>query len=115
MFLTPCERETASGKKGISMRRLLILTIFVVILWSGQQVFAQDAKPIRLIAEAEDFAVEKGAWKVVPYRENYYASTFAITFLSRMGCLGAPEQVTENAVATQKIDLPAAGDFHVLA
>ena len=76
---------------------------------------AQESKPIRLIAEAEDFVVEKGAWKVVPYKENYYASTFAITFLSRMACLGAPEQVTEDAVASQKIELPAAGDFHVLA
>ena len=29
---------------------------------------AQDApKPIRLIAEAEDFKVEKGPWQVVPY------------------------------------------------
>src|SRR5438046_3092743 len=97
------------------MGRSLTLAIFVVISLSGPYAAAQNAKPIRLIAEAEDFTVEKGAWKVVPYRENYYASTFAITFLSRMACLGAPEQVTENAVATQKIDLPAAGDFHVLA
>ena len=79
---------------------------------------AQDApKPIRLIAEAEDFKVEKGPWQVVPYRENYYASTFAISFLSRMGCLGAPEQLDagQTAVATQVIELPRAGEFQVMA
>lgn len=44
-------------------------------------------KPIRLIAEAEDFTVEKGQWNVVPIRENYYVATFAVSFLSRMACL----------------------------
>src|ERR1700722_9524822 len=96
------------------MQRLFFISaaLFAII---AQPAAAQEAaKPIRLLAEAEDFTVEKGAWKVVPYRENYFASTFAITFLSRMECLGAPEQ-TEEAVASQKINLPAAGEFHVLA
>lgn len=98
------------------MHRWLIPALVAISMSAlTQHGAAQDAKPIRLIAEAEDFTLEKGAWKVVPYRENYYASTFAITFLSRMACLGAPEQVKEDAVATQKIDLPATGDFHVLA
>lgn len=96
------------------MLRCLVVALLSVVLFVPYSS-AQDARPIRLIAEAEDFTVEKGAWKVVPYRENYFASTFAITFLSRMGCLGAPEQVKEVAVASQKINLPAAGDFHVLA
>lgn len=65
------------------------------------------------MAEAEDFTVEKGDWRVVPYRENYYASTFAITFLSRMACLGAPEQGA--AVASQLIQVPADGAFTVMA
>ena len=38
-----------------------------------------EPTPIRLIAEAEGFTVEAGPWKVVPYRENYFASTFAIS------------------------------------
>ena len=92
----------------------LAMTVVAIVLFTTA-ASAQDAKPIRLIAEAEDFTVEKGSWKVVPYRDNYYASTFAITFLSRMGCLGAPEQVKEDAIATQKIDLPTAGVFNVLA
>lgn len=77
----------------------------------------QEQKPIRLLAEAEDFKIEKGAWKVVPYRENYFASTFAITFLSRMGCLGAPEQVEKGkeAAASQVINIPYDGEFEVLA
>jgi hypothetical protein len=73
------------------------------------------ARPLRLIAEAEDFTVVKGAWQRVPYRENYFAGTFAITFLSRMACLGAPEQVETDAIAEQRVDIPQDGEFHVLA
>jgi hypothetical protein len=77
----------------------------------------ESPKPLRLIAEAEDFKVEKGSWEVVPYRENYFASTFAISFLSRMGCLGAPEQLDAGgtAVASQVVEIPRAGEFQVLA
>jgi hypothetical protein len=97
--------------------RSRLLAAFVAILSLAPAAPAQPAKPVRLLAEAEDFTVEKGAWKRIPYRENYFASTFAITFLSRMACLGAPEQVKpgEEAVASQVIDIPADGEFHVLA
>ena len=62
-------------------------------------------KPVRLMAEAEDFTIKKG-WKVVPYRENYYASTFAISFLSRMACLGVPAQIKEEAISEQVVNIP---------
>lgn len=73
--------------------------------------------PVRLLAEAEEFTLEKPGWKVLPYRENYFASTFAITFLSRMACLSAPEQLPpgEQAVATQKVTIPESGQFTVMA
>ena len=76
-----------------------------------------NEKPIRLFAEAEDFKSVKDGWTVVPYRENYFASTFAITFLSRMACLGAPEQMEKGkeAVAEQKVTIPRVGEFEVLA
>src|SRR5206468_2890786 len=69
---------------------------------------AQEKTPVRLFAEAEDFAVKSPGWKVVPFRENYYACTFAVTFLSRMACLGAPEQleVGKPAVAEQVVQIP---------
>ncbi|MBM4031347.1 MAG: hypothetical protein FJ291_06120, partial [Planctomycetes bacterium] len=74
-------------------------------------------KPLRLFAEAEDFKVASGDWKVMPYPENYYAATFAICFLSRMACLSAPAQVPagKEAIATQEVTLPYAGDFQVFA
>jgi len=78
-------------------------------------VSAQDKPPVRLIAEAEDFTVKSAGWKVVPFRENYFACTFAVTFLSRMGCLGAPEQVDEKAVAEQVVQIPYADTFDVMA
>ncbi|MBY0514164.1 MAG: hypothetical protein K2P78_09680 [Gemmataceae bacterium] len=75
---------------------------------------AQDRRPVRLIAEGEDFTVKSG-WAVVPYRENYYCGTFAITFLSRMACLGAAEQTNKPAVAEQVVTIPYDDTFEVLA
>src|SRR5947209_13845166 len=93
-----------------------LLSLLAVPLLLAPAATAAD-KPVRLLAEAEDFTVEKGDWKVVPYRENYYASTFAITFLSHMACLGAPEQVGKGreAVASQEVVIPSGGDYQVMA
>ena len=77
---------------------------------------AQQKVPIRLFAEAEDFKITSAGWQVVPYRENYFASTFAVSFLSRMACLGAPEQLPtgQTAVAEQVVHIPYADQFQVL-
>ena len=98
------------------MKRAFALLCCGLVVLLGAAALGQE-KPVRLIAEAEDFRVEKGPWSVVPYRENYFASTFAITFLSRMACLGAPEQVErgQEAVASQVVTVPYAGEFLVLA
>lgn len=74
-------------------------------------------KPVRLVAEAEDFRVASGEWRVMPYPENYFAATFAICFLSRMACLSAPPQVPagKEAVATQEVAIPYDGEFQVFA
>ena len=78
---------------------------------------AQDRKPVRLIAEAEDFTVKSPGWKVIPFRENYFAGTFAVTFLSRMACLGAPEQLDPGtkAIAEQVVQIPYEDTFEVMA
>ncbi len=98
----------------LSFPGVLCLFLFTVELGQSQE---PAPKPVRLFAEAEDFTVKKGAWQVVPFRENYYASTFAVTFLSRMGCLSAPERVdaASPAIAEQKIDIPTDGDYFVMA
>jgi hypothetical protein len=90
------------------------------LLLSGTTLFsctfaAVKNKPVRLMAEAEDFEVVTGEWEELPYRENYFASTFAITFLSRMGALSAPPQVEKPAVAEMNIQLPYSGAFDVFA
>jgi hypothetical protein len=98
--------------------RILLLIIFLAGLALPQLCRAQAAPerlPLRLIAEAEDFTVKGDGWKVLPYRENYYASTFAISFLSRMACLSAPEQTVQPIIAEQQVTLPYAGEFQVLA
>ncbi|MFM8273610.1 MAG: hypothetical protein ACKODX_14970 [Gemmata sp.] len=94
------------------MTRLLFapLALLALALPAG----AQDKKPVRIFAEAEDFTVTSG-WKVLPYRENYYASTFAITFLSRMACLSAPGEIEpgKKAVAEQVVTVPYEDTFEV--
>jgi len=94
-----------------------ILSALLFCTLSALPAFAQTPKALRLFVEAEDFTVERGTWKVLPYRENYFVSPFAVTFLSRMGCLSAPEQVPakEPATATTMIDLPRDGEFTVMA
>lgn len=108
---------TASILSGISVPegwgRWLTAVLFTGLL--GASSVVADQKPVRLIAEAEEFRVEKGDWKVVPYGQNYFASTFAITFLSRKACLGAPTQVEQGheAIASQVVNIPYADAYHV--
>ena len=74
-----------------------------------------------LFCEAEEFKIEKPApagaeqtgWLAKPWGENYYAATFANTFLSRKAFLGAPENCAET-VASITVSVPAAGRYLVL-
>jgi len=106
--------KTGTGK--INMKRLLLLLPAIGLWVVGAVSASAGDEPVRLIAEAEDFSVESG-WNVVPYGENYFASTFAVTFLSRQACLGAPEQTTAaaEAVASQVVDIPTDDSYRVLA
>lgn len=98
-------------------RSLALALIPALLATTVPALSAQEA--VRLFAEAEDFTAVspksdgKSGWQPIPYRENYYASTFAVTFLSRLGCLSAAEQAT--AVAEQKIDVPGDGSYFVMA
>ncbi len=67
-----------------------------------------------IFCEAEEFRVEKGLWQAKNWGENYFAATFANTFLSRKAFLQAPEQCEESiASITVRVDQP--GDYSVLA
>lgn len=75
------------------------------------------------VCEAEEFQVAPVAaagaaaaapgWKAGKFGENYYAATFANSFLSRKAFLGAPDQC-EQTVATRQVDIKDAGRFLVL-
>lgn len=67
-----------------------------------------------LFLEAEEFKPARGAWKAMDWGDNYYVGTFANSFLSRKGFLGAPEQ-SEKSVATINAEIPAAGTYYILA
>lgn len=100
------------------MQRLSLFSLFVLLTGTTTLDIAdaQDRKPVRLFAEAEDFTLKGDGWEVVPYRENYFASTFAVSFLSRMACLGAPEQLPtgQTTIAEQVVQIPYADQFEVL-
>lgn len=68
------------------------------------------------VCEAEEFRTSDTAagWQAKPFGENYYAATFANSFLSRRAFLGAPEQCDEN-FATQNVNIREAGNYLVLA
>lgn len=89
----------------------------MLLSWHTAAAPTAAPTPIRLLAEAEDFSPRGDGWTVLPYRENYYASTFAVTFLSRLGGLSAPEQVPAGSrlVAEQEVDIPYADEFQLLA
>ncbi|MCI0699553.1 MAG: hypothetical protein L0241_00510 [Planctomycetia bacterium] len=97
------------------MTRLLLLPLVALVALTPS-AFAQEKKPVRLFAEAEDFTVTSPGWKVVPSRSNYFAGTFAITFLSRMACLSAPDEIAEGkkAVAEQVVTIPYEDTFEVM-
>jgi len=66
-----------------------------------------------IFCEAEEFTVEKPGWQALPWGENYFAATFANTFLSRKAFLGAPENCDET-VATIRLNVQEAGRYLVL-
>ncbi|MHB9106909.1 MAG: beta-galactosidase trimerization domain-containing protein [Armatimonadota bacterium] len=80
----------------------------------------QPAPDGQIICEAEEFKVVKpgpGAaqgWVARNWGENYYAATFANTFLSRKAFLGAPEDCDET-MATINVNVKEAGRYLVLA
>lgn len=68
------------------------------------------------IAEAEEFQVQgknKDGWEAKRFGENYYAATFANSFLSRQAFLGAPADC-EETVAELSVDIKQAGRYLVL-
>ena len=77
---------------------------------------AQEAPPapVRLIVEAEDFRPVAGDWEAKEWGTNYYANTFAVTFLSRGRYLAAPEQGAVSR-AVYAIEVPRDGRFEVWA
>jgi len=66
-----------------------------------------------IVCEAEEFQVESPGWKAKDWGSNYYAATFANTFLSRKAYLGAPEQCDET-FAVREAEVPTAGRYLAL-
>jgi len=65
-----------------------------------------------LLVEAEEFQPANDAWSAKAWGENYYAATFANSFLSRKAFLGATEQA--EGQASVRVHVPRAGRYLVL-
>ena len=65
-----------------------------------------------LLVEAEEFMPHNEAFTAKAWGENYYAATFANSFLSRKAYLGANEQA--EGKATIRVRVPKAGRYLVL-
>lgn len=74
---------------------------------------ALSGEPVYLFKEAESFQVVRGDWQAKPWGTNYYAATFANTFLSRQEYLGAPEQ-GDPSEAVAQMNIPVADTYLVL-
>ena len=83
------------------------------------QAYRANGEPVEpapdgtYFCEAEEFQVAGAGWQAQPWGENYYAATFADTFLSRKAFLGAPEQCAET-VATLNVNVHSEGHYLVL-
>jgi hypothetical protein len=96
--------------------RLKYWAILAAVVWLAVAAAGRAAEPATndtILCEAEEFKVEKPGWRAMKWGENYYASTFANTFLSRKAFLGAPEQCDET-VARYTADIKIPGRYLVL-
>jgi hypothetical protein len=73
----------------------------------------QPVSETTILCEAEEFRVQTPGWQAKPFGTNYYAATFANSFLSRKAYLGAPEQC-ETTAATIEVRVPKAGRYLAL-
>ncbi|MFP6903165.1 MAG: hypothetical protein VCB81_05830, partial [Verrucomicrobiia bacterium] len=106
------------------MMKILIVSLLLTVIgcataqpksptdFRGQHPVAPMADG-NLLVEAEEFLpTGEGGWAAKPWGENYYAATFANSFLSRKAFLGAGEQAEGSA--TIKVRVPKAGRYLVL-
>ncbi len=84
------------------------------------QAYRKNKEPVAplsettILAEAEEFQVAgKGGWQAKPFGTNYFAATFANSFLSRKAYLGAPEQCAKST-ASLEVEVPKAGKYLAL-
>lgn len=98
--------------------RIACFATVISLVWAvhGEQPEGKILSPQPdglIIAEGEDFTSTGPGWKAGKWGENYYAATFANSFLSRKAFLGASEQC-EKAAASQKVQIAKAGKYQVL-
>ena len=102
------------------MRYLIANLLIFSTIGANSPIHFRGMHPVRpapdgnIYLEAEEFTPEEDSdWKAKPWGENYYAATFANSFLSRKGFLGAPEQ-TDKSIASLEVEIANKGLYMVL-
>lgn len=127
-------RETSTQLSGTNMMLIRLFTLSLFVLCSVVRAESQPQDPhpagsyanshpsVKVqpdglyVCEAEEFQpnpANPNGWQAKRWGENYYAATFANSFLSRKAFLGAPKQC-ESAKASRKIEIDKAGKYLVL-
>jgi hypothetical protein len=120
--------------KVINLRLIMIMMVSCLLLTIAAQggedqdrirfaqAFRARGEPVtaapdgNFYCEAEEFQVEHAGektWRAGYWGQNYYAATFANTFLSRKAFLGAPEQCPETR-ASVTVEIAEPGRYLVL-
>lgn len=82
-------------------------------IYRGKKVPVLPVFDGTIFCEAEEFELIKGDWKAKKWGENYFAATFANTFLSRKAFLSAPSQC-EKSIAAINVKINQQGRYLVL-
>jgi len=91
----------------------ILLSVAALAVWLPVRSSHGEAgaPPAYVFAEAEEFEVTAGDWKAADWGTNYYAASFANSFLSRQRYLGGPEQGAES-VAVKEVEIPQDGVYY---
>jgi len=100
----------------MNVRRLagVVFLSFAAVVGSSRLAMAAEAvSPKVIIAEGEQFKpLDKKGWQVTHQDDSYGSHTYGGMWMTNGGCLAAPAEST-GSIATQAIQVPAAGQYRV--
>jgi hypothetical protein len=95
------------------MKRAFLLSAMLVAALGLRSTAQEQARPVKLVVEAEDFApTNPDGWRVIRFGENYFCDAIGASYISREQLLSAPEQCTR-AEAVKAVTIPRSRGYRV--